>query len=570
MSRWLDDRRLTGEFELHFADAEIGSKTVAEIIADPADYVGENLYDLFEDHNDPGTRRDRTHLWRGKDGKLRVGTFDDGGQQWVLDAEEGATTINDFYAHLKSNLALEIATGQAYPMSNIDKKLPYVQVGVDKNGKDILQAPSTWLLRNQCAEAVSWVPGEAVIIRDRIFGTKGWIDAPGKKTFNTFRLTPVPVGGDATRGKRWHDHGVRMYGDDWDHIEKTFSFVVRNPGVKVNHMIVLGGAKGIGKDSVLKPVEEILGSDDVGIITPREMLTSVFNEQEQCRLFKINELHDVGDSNRFELANLLLTKIAGPPDYVTINHKYGLKITIPNTYLTVGTTNHERKALHLTEDERRYYFAWSNFKKEDLGDHIAFFQSFYDWLDSGGVADVYAYLLTVDLTQYNPKAPPRLTRAALTVIADGVDVDRDELRKLLDGMGREDEPVQAVTIRKLIGEAREQLAAAGIDQVYGRYPADCYINRLLDRGYSRNGLPLHLSEEGYTPVIKTTSGGRAEATWGRGEKRSRVYARAGLPEDIRVKLAKELVGEEPTADTALSVPSWRAGSKSAPAWATRH
>ena len=138
------------------------------------------------------------------------------------------------------------------------------------------------------------------------------------------------------------------------------------------------------------------------------------------------------------------------------------------------------------------------------------------------------------------------------------------------GMGREDEPVQAVTIRKLIGEAREQLAAAGIDQVYGRYPADCYINRLLDRGYSRNGLPLHLSEEGYTPVIKTTSGGRAEATWGRGEKRSRVYARAGLPEDIRVKLAKELVGEEPTADTALSVPSWRAGSKSAPAWATRH
>jgi hypothetical protein len=535
IGRWLDDYKLTGECELHFADPRIGAVTVAEILAEPDDYVGENLYDLFEDPIDPDTRCDRTRLWLGKDGKLRVGTFDGGGQNWLL-ATKGMTSVTDFYAHLKSNLALEIATGQAYPMSNIDKKLPYVKVGVDQKGKDILQAPSTWLLRNQCAEAVSWVPGEAAIIEDRIFGAKGWIDAPGAKTFNTFRLTAPPVGGDATRGKRWHDHGVRVYGGDWDHIEKTLVFVVRNPGVKVNHMLVFGGAKGIGKDSLLVPIEKIIGGDDVGIITPREMLRSGFNEQEQCRLLKINELHDVGDSNRFELANLLLTKIAGPPDYVTINHKYGLKITIPNTYLTVGTTNHERKALHLTEDERRYYFAWSSLRKEDLGDHVAFFQSFHDWLDNGGVADVYEYLLTVDLSEYNPKAPPRLTQAALTVIADGVDVDRDELRKLLDEMN-----MNGVTIPMLIDEAQRQLTAAGVDKEYGRYPANCYINRLLDRGYSRNSLPLHLAEEGYTPVIKTTSGGRAEANWGRGKNRSRVYARGDLPEDIRIETAEILV-----------------------------
>ena len=68
-------------------------------MADPDDYVGENLYDLFEDHNDPDTRRDRTRLWRGKDGKLRVSTFDGGGQSWVL--ESGTEyQLEDFVAYL--------------------------------------------------------------------------------------------------------------------------------------------------------------------------------------------------------------------------------------------------------------------------------------------------------------------------------------------------------------------------------------------------------------------------------------------------------------------------------------
>ena len=99
VNKWLDDRRLTGEFELHLANAEIGTKTVAEVMADPDDYVGENLYDLFEDPNDPDTRRDRTRLWQGRDGKLRISTFDEGGQSWVL--ETGTEyKLEDFVAYL--------------------------------------------------------------------------------------------------------------------------------------------------------------------------------------------------------------------------------------------------------------------------------------------------------------------------------------------------------------------------------------------------------------------------------------------------------------------------------------
>ena len=62
INQWLDDRQLTGEFELHFADEQLGAVTVAEVLAEPDNYLGEYLFDLFEDPNDPNTRHDRTQL----------------------------------------------------------------------------------------------------------------------------------------------------------------------------------------------------------------------------------------------------------------------------------------------------------------------------------------------------------------------------------------------------------------------------------------------------------------------------------------------------------------------------
>ena len=115
-----------------------------EVMADPDEFVGENLYDLFEDPNDPDTRCDRTRLWRGKDGKLRVGTFDGGGQNWLL--ESGSEyRLEDFIAYLPlAGTFIHLRTRKFWKgTSGINSQIGPVNTGlVDRNGKPILKDAS--------------------------------------------------------------------------------------------------------------------------------------------------------------------------------------------------------------------------------------------------------------------------------------------------------------------------------------------------------------------------------------------------------------------------------------------
>ena len=200
VDKWLDDRRLTGEFELHFADAEIGTKTVAEVVADPDDYVGENLYDLFEDHSDPDTRRDRTRLLRGRDGKLRVVTFDEGGQQWVL--ETGTEyRLEDFVAYLPmGSTFIHLSTKLFWRgTSGVNSQIPRVDTGLlGKDGKPITKEASQVIMERYGVNHMTWAPGEPQIITGKFYDKSGWVIEPSAKSYNTFSPIPDSSGGDAS------------------------------------------------------------------------------------------------------------------------------------------------------------------------------------------------------------------------------------------------------------------------------------------------------------------------------------------------------------------------------------
>src|SRR5205814_331754 len=62
----------------------------------------------------------------------------------------------------------------------------------------------------------------------------------------------------------------------------------------------------------------------------------------------------------------------------------------------------------------RHYVAWSIKKKEEF--EPQYWNSFWRYLDGGGDRHVAAYLAELDLSGFDPKAPPRLTEAFWDVV----------------------------------------------------------------------------------------------------------------------------------------------------------
>jgi hypothetical protein len=73
----------------------------------------------------------------------------------------------------------------------------------------------------------------------------------------------------------------------------------------------------------------------------------------------------------------------------------------------VITTNHG--GLYLPADDRRHYVAWSELTKADFQD--GYWQGIYDWYAQEGNRHAAAYLRELDVSGFDPKAPPPKTPA---------------------------------------------------------------------------------------------------------------------------------------------------------------
>ena len=75
-----------------------------------------------------------------------------------------------------------------------------------------------------------------------------------------------------------------------------------------------------------------------------------------------------------------------------------------NVLGSIITTNHKTDGLYLPPDDRRHYVAWSNHTKEDFAQ--TYWDELWNWYEAGGFEHVAAYLTELDISSFNPKAPP--------------------------------------------------------------------------------------------------------------------------------------------------------------------
>jgi hypothetical protein len=355
-----------------------------------------------------------------------------------------ALSFEDFCAYAPSRTCIYLPCKTPWPNASIDTRLP-PQPLLDSNGNPVRDGKgkikmipaSTWLEQNRSVEAFTWAPGEPELIRDWLAVDGGWVAKAGVTTLNTYR-PPDAKAGDANKAGRWIDHWRAIYPDDADHIIAWLAQRVQQPGIKVNHAVVLGGAPKIGKDTLLEPVAVAVGPWNFRDITPTKLL-SKNNEFLRAIVLRLSEARDMGEQGRIDRYGMYdhaKSMLATPPETMRINEKYLREYYIFNRFGMIITTNY-RDALFLPNDDRRHYLAFSERRTEEFNQE--FWESFWKWYrDEDGIGHVIAYLRQYNLTNFNPKAPPLKTAAFWRTVIVERGEDYSELADAIDALGKPD------------------------------------------------------------------------------------------------------------------------------------
>ena len=246
----------------------------------------------------------------------------------------------------------------------------------------------------------------------------------------------------------------KVFGGDADHIVKWLAHRVQRPQEKINHALVFGGSQGIGKDTLLEPVKHAVGPWNFSEVSPQHMLGR-FNGFLKSVILRVNEARDLGEINRFSFYDHMKAYTAAPPDVLRVDEKNLREHSILNCCGVIITTNHKTDGIYLPADDRRHFVAWSDLTKEDFVD--GYWNTLWGWYARGGYCHVAAYLAQLDISSFDPKAPPPKTPAFWDIVDANRAPEDAELADVLDQMKNPD----AVTLNSITERATGTLPASG-------------------------------------------------------------------------------------------------------------
>jgi hypothetical protein len=229
-------------------------------------------------------------------------------------------------------------------------------------------------------------------------------------------------------------------------------------------------------------------------------------------ILRINEARNLGDQTRVEFYERAKTLTAAPPPMLPANEKYLKLHYVPNVCGVIVTSNH-LDGLFLPADDRRFYVAWTNLRKEDF--EPAYWNTLYKWFENGGHECVAGYLASLDLSGFDAKGPPRKTPAWQRMANTSRAPEDAELADTLEKLGDPD----AVTIEQVKSRAEISL-----------------LEYLREKRNSRN-VSKRFEACGYVAADNPDAKDRL---WRIAGKRQVVYAKQTLTEKDQLAAAKRL------------------------------
>lgn len=419
----------------------------------------------------------------------------------VYEKAKDSIAYTDFYSILPQGKYLYLPTRDLWPPESVTARL-----GIEQRKR---------LDSQRAAVQMTWHPSEPLVIHDRIVADGGWVRHPGVNVVNLYRA-PGFVAGDPAKADMWRDHLRFIYPDDADHVERWLAHRVQRPGQKLNHALVLGGGHGIGKDSLLDPVKFAVGHWNWSEINPAQMMGR-FNGWAKSVIVRVSEARDLGDVDRFGFYDHSKVYISSPPDVLRVDEKNLREHAVFNVVAVIITTNHKTDGIYLPPEDRRHFVAWSERSQDSFGS--AYFPDLWGWYESGGFGHVAAFLRSLDLAGFNPKAAPPRTPAWHAIVAAGAAPEDVELRDVIEADGAP----EAITIERVISLALGMDMAAVADE-------------FRDRKH-RRAIPHKMERAGYVPVRNPDSGDGRFKLDGRNVV---IYARKTLSIAEQIRAARRL------------------------------
>jgi hypothetical protein len=124
---------------------------------------------------------------------------------------------------------------------------------------------------------------------------------------------------------------------------------------------------------------------------------------------------------------------AAPPDVLRVDEKHLREHSVFNCCGVIITSNHKADGIYLPPDDRRHFVAWSDLAKEEFAP--TYWNGLWEWYARGGYGHVAAYLADLDLSSFDPKAPPPKTPAFWDIVDPNRAPEDAELADMLDEMG---------------------------------------------------------------------------------------------------------------------------------------
>jgi len=239
-------------------------------------------------------------------------------------------------------------------------------------------------------------------------GAGALLERHGEAWGNLWRNARVqPVAGDASP---WLDHLARLLPVDWErnHLLDCLAFKFQHPDRKINHGILLAGHPGSGKDSALHPFLQAIGGpqlQNVAVVRGEDII-SQFGYALENEVLVLNELRRGVNRDKRAVEEFMKVLCAAPPELIMVNRKMMHPYPALNRGLPIAMSNH-RDAIHLSDDDRRWFVLWSDAPKMAQNDAGALWQ----WYGSGGIGNVAYTLSQRVLRAFNPAAPPPMTDA---------------------------------------------------------------------------------------------------------------------------------------------------------------
>jgi hypothetical protein len=492
---------------------DIWSKQVAAAIASLNwGEKGEDIYIWFSRQTtkegyfpgDEACRREvRSYKWGHGPGCITEATIYkkalDAG--WVPLPTDGAVRLDDFSAYMPTHSYIFRPTGEMWTSASVDARIRPPA----KN-----TPASRWLDRHRPVEQMTWAPGLPTDIKDQLIAQGGWFGRAGCTVLNLYRPPVlVPRAGPIDL---WREHLRRLYGGCANHIERWLAHRVQRPGEKINHALVLGGLQGIGKDTLLEPVKRAVGPWNFQDVSPKQLLGR-FNGFLKSVILRVSEARDLGEFDRFAFYDHTKVFTAAPPDVLRVDEKHVREYYSPNVVGVIITTNHKTDGIFLPADDRRHYVAWSDAQKEDFTNK--YWNRIWQYYEEGGYAYVAHHLATLDLSEFDPKAPPPKTEAFWEIVNASHMPETAELADALDKLERPD----AVTL----------------DDVKRASGNPSFMQWLEDRKNARR-IPHRFEECGYVRVRNPDA---EDGFWRIGGRRQAVYTKQELTPRERIVAARK-------------------------------